>query len=65
MEETDKISTITTDVQTYVDEMTAGYITGKQNFSKWEDYKKSLDKMGVQTYLEVSQQAYERMKKEK
>ncbi|ETT86224.1 extracellular solute-binding protein [Viridibacillus sp. FSL R5-0477] len=65
LEENDKISTITTDVQTYVDEMTAGFITGKQDFGKWDEYKKSLDKMGLQTYLEVSQEAYDRMQKEK
>lgn len=63
LEENDKVSAVMTDVQTYVDEMTAGFITGKQDFSKWDEYKKSLDKMGLQSYLEVAQGAYERMQK--
>ncbi|MET3655607.1 extracellular solute-binding protein [Sporosarcina psychrophila] len=64
LEENDKVSAVMTDVQTYVDEMTAAFITGKQDFSKWDEYKKTLNKMGLQSYLEVAQEAYERMQKE-
>ena len=62
LEENDKISAITTDMQTYVDEMTAAFITGKTSFDKWEEYKKTLEQMGLETYVEISQTAYERMK---
>ncbi|PUB15185.1 extracellular solute-binding protein [Paenisporosarcina sp. OV554] len=65
LDETDKVSAIMTDVQTYIDEMTAGFITGKQDFSKWDDYKETLEKMGIQEYLEVSQGAYDRSKEAK
>lgn len=65
LEENDQVSAIVTDLQTYVDEMTAGFITGKQDFAKWDEYKKTLDKMGLKTYLEVAQSAYDRMQKEK
>ncbi len=65
LDETDKVSAIMTDVQTYIDEMTAGFITGKQDFSKWDDYKETLEKMGIQEYLEVAQGAYDRSKEEK
>ncbi|MGE7921755.1 extracellular solute-binding protein [Viridibacillus arvi] len=65
LDENDKVSAIMTDVQTYVDEMTAAFITGKQDFGKWEDYKKTLDKMGLQSYLETAQGAYDRMQKQK
>ncbi|CAM3229296.1 extracellular solute-binding protein [Filibacter tadaridae] len=64
LEENEKVSAVMTDVQTYVDEMTAGFITGNQDFSKWDDYKKTLDKMGLESYLEVAQGAYERSKEE-
>jgi len=65
LEESDKVSAILTDIQTYVDEMTAGFITGKQDFSKWDDYKKTLDKMQLQDYLKTAQGAYDRSKSEK
>ena len=65
LDETEKVSAIMTDVQTYIDEMTAAFITGKQDFSKWDDYKKTLDKMGIQEYLELAQGAYDRSTKEK
>jgi putative aldouronate transport system substrate-binding protein len=65
LDETDKVSAIMTDVQTYIDEMTAGFITGKQDFSKWDDYKETLEKMGLQEYLEVAQGAYDRSKEAK
>lgn len=64
LDENDEVSAIMTDVQTYIDEMTAGFITGKQDFSKWDDYKKNLDKMKVQDYLKLAQTAYDRSKSE-
>ncbi|MEX3623306.1 hypothetical protein [Viridibacillus arvi] len=65
LEENDKVSAVMTDVQTYIDEMTAGFITGKQDFSNWDEYKKTLDKMGLQDYLKTAQAAYNRSKNEK
>ncbi|MFF3099698.1 extracellular solute-binding protein [Viridibacillus arvi] len=65
LEESDKVSAVMTDIQTYIDEMAAGFITGKQDFSKWDDYKKTLDKMGLQDYLKTAQGAYDRTKGEK
>ncbi|KOO51109.1 extracellular solute-binding protein [Viridibacillus arvi] len=65
LEESDKVSAIMTDIQTYIDEMAAGFITGKQDFSKWDDYKKTLDKMQLQDYLKTAQGAYDRTKGEK
>ncbi|MFJ7936672.1 extracellular solute-binding protein [Sporosarcina sp. NPDC096371] len=65
LEENDRVSAIMTDAQTYVDEMTAAFVTGKKDFSEWDSYKKTLDKMGLPDYLEIAQGAYERMQKEK
>lgn len=61
VEENDKVSAIMTDIQTYVNESTAAFITGKMDFGKWEEYTKNLEKMGLQDYLEIAQEAYERM----
>ncbi|MBB4823390.1 putative aldouronate transport system substrate-binding protein [Sporosarcina luteola] len=65
VEESERVSAIMTDIQTYVDEMTASFITGKADLGKWDEYLKTLDKMGVNDYLEIAQGAYERMESEK
>ncbi|HBT71908.1 MAG TPA: ABC transporter substrate-binding protein [Lysinibacillus sp.] len=62
VEENDRVSAVLTDIQTYVNEMTASFITGKESFDKWNDYKKTIEKMGLQEYLEVAQGAYDRSK---
>jgi len=63
LEENDQVSAILTDIQTYVDEMTASFITGKASFDKWDDYKKTIEKMGLEKYMKVAQAAYDRTKK--
>ncbi|MEB2281840.1 extracellular solute-binding protein [Lysinibacillus xylanilyticus] len=63
LEENEQVSAILTDIQTYVDEMTASFITGKTSFDKWDDYKKTIEKMGLEKYMEVAQVAYDRTKK--
>ncbi len=62
LEENDEVVAIITDIQTYVDEMTASFITGKASFDKWDEYKKTIDKMGLEKYLEIAQRAYDRTK---
>ncbi|ACA38860.1 ABC transporter substrate-binding protein [Lysinibacillus sphaericus CBAM5] len=62
VEENDRVSAVLTDIQTYVNEMTASFITGKESFDKWNDYKKTIEKMGLQDYMEVAQGAYDRSK---
>jgi len=62
VEENDRVSAVLTDIQTYVNEMTASFITGKESFDKWNDYKNTIEKMGLQDYMEVAQGAYDRSK---
>lgn len=62
VEENDQISAITTDLQTFIDETTAEFITGKRDFAKWDEYVQTVEKMNVNKYLELAQEAYERMK---
>ncbi len=62
VEENDRVSAVLTDIQTYVNEMTASFITGKESFDKWNDYKKTIEKMGLKDYMEVAQGAYDRSK---
>lgn len=60
--ESEQVSAITTDINTYIDESTAGFITGKTSFDKWDDYKKTIEKMGIKDYMEIAQEAYDRTK---
>lgn len=60
LEENDEITAILTDVQTYVDEMIAKFITGNVSFDEWDSFKANLEKMNVARYVEITQKAYER-----
>lgn len=62
VEENDQVAAVLTDIQTYVKEMTASFITGKTSFDKWDEYKKTIDKMGLEKYMEIAQKAYDRTK---
>ncbi|WP_107841028.1 extracellular solute-binding protein [Metasolibacillus meyeri] len=62
LEENDQIVTILTDIQTYIDEMAANFITGKASFDKWDEYTKTIEKMGLEKYMKVAQSAYDRTK---
>lgn len=65
VKENDEISAITTDLQTFIDESKAEFITGKRDFAKWDEYVATVEKMGVDKYLEIAQEVYERMNAEK
>ncbi|MDF2649054.1 MAG: transporter substrate-binding protein [Paenibacillus sp.] len=59
-EESEAIVAIRTDIRNYVAEMRAQFVTGKAPLSQWDTYVATLQKMGVDEYLKVSQVAYER-----
>lgn len=59
--ESDELVPIQNDIHTYVDEMTANFIAGRESFDNWDQYVETLNKMGLKRYLEINQAAYERM----
>ena len=60
-----EIATIKADIDTYVEEMKAKWITGQSNIEKdWEDYKNTLKKMQVDRYVELYQEAYDLYQKQ-
>lgn len=62
IEEAEQIADIQTSLQTYVKESMARFTTGDMSVEKdWDSYVKELDNIGLQTYIEVSQKAYDRM----
>lgn len=62
-EDTARLSELTTDIDGYVDEMTARFITGEESFDKWEDYKSRMESMGLSEYREIVQRALDNYEK--
>lgn len=61
-EEAEQIADIKTSLETYVKESMARFATGDMSIEKdWDSYVKELENIGLQTYIEVSQKAYDRM----
>lgn len=61
-DEMDEIRESKTTINEYVNECIARFITGDMDPDKdWDKYIKELDNMNIERYLEISQQAYERM----
>lgn len=62
-EEQSELTTIQTDIETYVNEMRDKFITGNESFDNWDEYVAALKKMGVDRYVAIYQSASERYAK--
>lgn len=62
-EEADKMSALQTDINTYVTEMLAKFVTGNVPFTEWDKYTATLQKMGLDEYMKIYKAAYDRYKK--
>ncbi|WP_257351511.1 extracellular solute-binding protein [Pseudalkalibacillus decolorationis] len=59
-EESRDLATIKADMDTYIEEMEAKFITGEVPFSEWDQFVNTLQDMGVEKFMEIQQAAYER-----
>src|SRR5699024_7260633 len=60
-EEENKIMTTTgADIEKYVDEMRDKFIKGSESLDEWDKYVETIEKMGLDEYMEVQKEAYER-----
>ncbi|MFS0723468.1 extracellular solute-binding protein [Paenibacillus sp. 1P07SE] len=59
-EESAVLASIGNDLTTYISEMMVRFITGASSFSEWDSYLDTLDRMGLERYMDVYQQAYDR-----
>lgn len=60
-EESEEISALLTDINAYIEEMRVKFITGEMSLdSDWDTYVETLNKMGLERYIEIKQQQYER-----
>jgi putative aldouronate transport system substrate-binding protein len=48
------------DMQTFIDEMEAGFVSGDIPFSEWDKYVEQVESMGLDQYMEVEKAAYKR-----
>ncbi|MCQ6561139.1 extracellular solute-binding protein [Paenibacillus mendelii] len=62
VEENDQMATLGADINSYVAEMQAKFVSGKASFDEWDRYVETLAKMGLDQYMEIYQSAYERYK---
>lgn len=62
-DEQTEASALLSDLDTYVKQMEARFVTGQEPLSNWNKYTDQLKKMGVDRYIELYQAAYDRSKK--
>ncbi|MBM7584512.1 putative aldouronate transport system substrate-binding protein [Bacillus pakistanensis] len=62
-EEQEEVSRINADLDTYVEQMEAKFITGVEPMSSWDKYVKTIEDMGVDKLIQIYQDAYDRWDK--
>lgn len=64
LEEMDEIGDLQTSITAYLDDITTRAILGQIDINnEWDNYLAEMNKLGVKRLLEISQAAYDRMKK--
>lgn len=61
-DELSELANIQVDIDKYVDEMRAKLIVGQESFDEWDAYLAEFEKMELDKYMEIQEQAYERYK---
>lgn len=59
-EENKTMNSLGSDIEKYVNETRDKLIEGQMSFDEWDDYVETIEKMGLDKYMEVQQDAYER-----
>jgi putative aldouronate transport system substrate-binding protein len=58
--EQEDVNSLQTDIFTYVNQMEANFIIGRESLEKWDDYINTLKAMGVDELIMIYQTAYQR-----
>lgn len=58
-EENTRMANILTDINNYVEQMRAKFITGVEPFSSWDNYIETIKNMGIEEVLKIKQAAYD------
>ena len=59
-EETKVLSGLGADIEKYVEEMTDKFISGDEPFSKWDEYVKTIENIGLEKYMKIKSDALKR-----
>ncbi len=59
-DELDRLILLQDDIHTFINENEAAFISGARTFEEWDQYVGQLESMGLNEYLELYNQAYER-----
>ncbi len=62
-DEQDMVASSATDLETYVEQMEAKFITGVEPFENWDKYVKTIESMNIKDYVATYQAAYDRWNK--
>ncbi|WP_188454951.1 extracellular solute-binding protein [Virgibacillus oceani] len=62
VEENQRLAALKADIEKYVIEMQDKFIAGEEPFSEWDKYVETVEKMGLEEYMEIQQAGYERFK---
>lgn len=63
IKEQQQLDSLADDIEKYVDESTDRFISGDMRLSNWKKYVKKVKEMGLDEYLRIQQNAYERYQK--
>lgn len=63
-DESDKLESLSDDIEKYVDESTDKFISGDLKLADWKKYVDKIKQMGLDEYMEIQQAAYDRYRKE-
>lgn len=59
-EQLSELSILTADIDKYIEEMKAKWITGERNVEEdWKGYLDQLEKMGIEKYIKIYQEGYD------
>ena len=59
-EEAEQMDYLFTDIQSYLNENIAAFITGSRSLDEWDDYVATIESMGLADYMALYQTLYER-----
>ncbi|KAB8134181.1 extracellular solute-binding protein [Gracilibacillus oryzae] len=59
-EEQEEVNTIEVDLQSYVEQMEAKFITGVEPLENWDEYVETIENMNIERYVQIYQDAYDR-----
>lgn len=56
-----RASVLRADIESYVDQMKARFITGVESLDNWDKYVSQLKEMGIDEYMSIQQKSYDRL----